>query len=99
MLAAEFAAPVSVDNNANVAALGEHRFGAGKGLDSLLYITASTGVSGGWILNGRPWRGAEGMAGEIGHMVVDPSGPLCLWGKRGCVERLASGPYIAHQTK
>lgn len=99
MLEAEFGIPVSVDNDANVAALGEHRFGAGQGYDSLLYITVSTGVGGGWILNGRPWRGAEGMAGEIGHMVVDPAGPLCLCGKRGCVERLASGPYIAQQAR
>lgn len=99
ILEAEFGVPASVDNDANVAALGEHRFGAGIGYDSLLYITVSTGVGGGWILNGRPWRGAEGMAGEIGHMVVDPTGPLCLCGKRGCVERLASGPYIAQQVR
>lgn len=97
MLESEFGAIASVDNDANVAALGEHRFGAGQGYDSLLYITVSTGVGGGWILNKRPWRGAEGMAGEIGHMVVDPNGPMCLCGKRGCVERLASGPYIAQQ--
>lgn len=95
MLQVEFGVPVGVDNDANIAALGEHRFGSGQGCDSLLYITVSTGVGGGWILNGRPWRGAEGMAGEIGHMVVDPAGPLCLCGKRGCVERFASGPYIA----
>ncbi len=99
MLEAEFGVPVSVDNDANVAALGEHRFGAGQGYDSLLYITVSTGVGGGWILNGRPWRGADSMAGEIGHVVVDPNGPLCLCGKRGCVERLASGPYIAQQAQ
>jgi glucokinase len=91
--------PAAVDNDANVAALGEHRFGAGQGLNSLMYITVSTGVGGGWILNGQPWRGAEGMAGEIGHMVVDPDGPLCLCGKRGCVERLASGPYIAQRAR
>lgn len=97
MLEAEFGVPVSVDNDANVAALGEHRFGAGQGFSSLLYITVSTGIGGGWILNGHPWRGAEGMAGEIGHMVIDPTGPLCLCGKRGCLERLASGPYIAQQ--
>lgn len=95
MLETEFEAPVRVDNDANVAALGEHRFGAGRGCDSLLYVTVSTGVGGGWILDGRPWRGAEGMAGEIGHMVADPEGPVCLCGKRGCVERLASGPYMA----
>ena len=94
-LAAVFGCPVAVDNDANVAALGEHRFGAGRGLSDLMYITVSTGVGGGWILGGRPWRGHEGMAGEIGHTVADPAGPLCLCGKRGCVERLASGPYIA----
>jgi glucokinase len=99
LLEAEFNAPASVDNDANVAALGEHRFGAGQGYDSLLYITVSTGVGGGWILNGQPWRGAGGMAGEIGHTVVDPNGPVCLCGKRGCVERLASGPYIAQQVR
>lgn len=95
MLERTFHAPVRVDNDANAAALGEHRFGSGSGLDSLLYITVSTGVGGGWILGGKPWRGSEAMAGEIGHTVVDPQGPVCLCGKRGCVERLASGPYLA----
>jgi len=95
ILETEFQVPVSVDNDANVAALGEHRFGAGIGYESLLYITVSTGVGGGWILNQQPWRGAEGMAGEIGHTVVDPNGAICLCGKRGCLERLASGTYIA----
>jgi glucokinase len=99
MLEAGFGAPASVDNDANVAALGEHRFGAGQGCQDLLYITVSTGVGGGWVLNGQPWRGAEGMAGEIGHAVVDPNGPRCLCGKRGCVERLASGPYIAQRAR
>jgi len=99
LLEEEYDAPVSVDNDANVAAAGEHRFGAGRGYDSLFYITISTGVGGGWILNGKPWQGASGMAGEIGHIVVDPTGPLCLCGKRGCVERLASGPYIAQNAR
>jgi glucokinase len=99
MLEADFGAPASVDNDANVAALGEHRFGAGRGRQGLLYITVSTGVGGGWVLNGQPWRGADGMAGEIGHIVVDPNGPRCLCGKRGCVERLASGPYIAQRAR
>ncbi len=99
ILEAEFGVPVRIDNDANVAALGEYRFGAGLGFDSLFYITVSTGVGGGWILNGHPWRGHEGMAGEIGHIVVQPDGPMCLCGKRGCVERLASGPYIAQQVR
>ncbi|GAB1541666.1 ROK family protein [Scytonema sp. NUACC21] len=99
LLEEEFGVRCSVDNDANVAALSEHRFGAGQGYDSLFYMTVSTGVGGGWIINGQPWRGAEGMAGEIGHMVVDPSGPVCLCGKRGCVERLASGPYMAQDAR
>ena len=90
-----FAAPTRVDNDANVAALGEFSYGAGQGVSDLMYLTVSTGVGGGWILNDRPWRGYDGMAGEIGHTTVDPNGPLCLCGKRGCVERLASGPYMA----
>ncbi|NEU81603.1 ROK family protein [Nostoc sp. UIC 10630] len=99
LLEEEFGVPVGVDNDANVAALGEHRFGAGQGYNNLFYITVSTGVGGGWILNGQPWRGAGGMAGEIGHIVVDPVGPVCLCGKRGCVERLASGPYMAQNVR
>lgn len=94
-----FGAPAAVDNDANVAALGEQRFGAGQGFGHLLYVTVSTGVGGGWILNGQPWRGAEGMAGEIGHTVVDPHGPRCLCGSHGCVERLASGPYMAQDAR
>jgi glucokinase len=99
LLSQEYGVSTRVDNDANVAALGEHRFGAGQGYNSLMYITISTGVGGGWILNGSPWRGAEGMAGEIGHTVVDPQGPVCLCGKRGCLERLASGPYIVQQVR
>ncbi|MEA5617455.1 ROK family protein [Cronbergia sp. UHCC 0137] len=99
LLEEDYHAPTSVDNDANVAAFGEHRFGAGQGYDSLFYITISTGVGGGWILNNQSWSGASGMAGEIGHIVVDPSGPICLCGKRGCVERFASGPYIAQNAR
>ena len=75
-LAAEFGCPVAVDNDANVAALGEHRFGAGRGVADMMYVTVSTGVGGGWILGGRPWRGHEGMAGEIGHTVADLDDPV-----------------------
>jgi glucokinase len=99
MLEDRHGVPVAVDNDANVAALGEFRFGAGQGCGSLMYITVSTGVGGGWILDGKPWRGEGGMAGEIGHVVVDPQGPVCPCGKRGCVERLASGPFIAQRAR
>lgn len=93
----EFGAPAVVDNDANVAALGESRFGAGRGASSMLYVTVSTGVGGGWVLDGRIWRGVDEMAGEIGHLLVDPDGPLCICGRRGCVEVMASGPAIARR--
>jgi len=94
-LESEFEAPVFIDKDTNAAAMGEYKFGAGIGCHSMMFITVSTGVGGGWILNGKPWHGADSMAGEIGHTVADPQGPTCLCGKRGCVERLASGPYMA----
>jgi glucokinase len=98
-LQAEFNTPARIDNDANLAALGEFRFGAGDGAGSLLYLTVSTGVGGGWVLDGKIWHGADSLAGEIGHTIVDPGGPLCLCGKRGCVERLASGPYMAQDAR
>lgn len=94
-LADAFAVPVVVDNDANAAALGEHRFGAGQGLDDLFYVTVSTGVGGGWVLNGEVYRGRGRMAGEIGHVVVNPGGMACVCGKQGCVEAEACGPAIA----
>ena len=87
--------PAAVDNDANVAALGEWRFGAGQGTDSLLYVTISTGIGGGWVLGGRIWGGADGMAGEIGHVIVRPGGASCACGRRGCTEAEASGWAIA----
>lgn len=99
LLEDDFDCPAAVDNDANVAALGEQRLVAGQGVTSLLYITVSTGVGGGWILDGKIWHGMQGMAGEIGHTTLDPAGPLCLCGKRGCVERLASGPYLAQDAR
>ncbi|MFQ5578300.1 MAG: ROK family protein [Anaerolineae bacterium] len=98
-LEAEFGAPVAVDNDANVAALGEHRFGAGQGYQHLLYVTVSTGIGGGWIINGTIYRGATGMAGEIGHTVVNPGGMPCVCGKEGCVEAEACGPAIARRAR
>ncbi len=98
-LQAELGSPVAVDNDANVAALGEFRFGAGQGYQNLLYVTVSTGIGGGWILNGRPYAGADGLAGEIGHMTVQPGGLLCDCGRRGCLEAEASGLGIAHRAR
>ena len=95
----EFQTRVVMDNDANVAALGETKFGAGRNCSSVLYITVSTGVGGGWILNGEIYRGANELAGEIGHVVIDPQGPPCVCGRRGCVEQLACGPAIARMAR
>lgn len=92
---ARYGAPVAMDNDANAAALGEWRFGAGQGAASLLYVTVSTGIGGGWVLDGRIYRGADSLAGEIGHLALDPAGPPCVCGKRGCVEAIGSGTNIA----
>ena len=91
--------PVVVENDANAVALGEYRYGAGRGVEDLVYITVSTGIGGGVVLGGRLWRGSHGVAGEVGHMVVRPGGPLCTCGNRGCLEALASGPSIARRAR
>jgi glucokinase len=83
--------PVVVDNDANTATVAEHRLGAGRGADDLVLVTLGTGIGGGMIIGGEIRRGAAGFAGEPGHMVVDPHGPPCPCGRRGCWERFASG--------
>ncbi|HTC94961.1 MAG TPA: ROK family protein [Terriglobales bacterium] len=85
---------VILENDANVAALGEKWLGAGREVDSLCMITVGTGVGGGLVLNGKIWRGMTGMAGEIGHMNVEPNGPPCGCGSHGCLEQLASATAI-----
>ncbi|HVN50481.1 MAG TPA: ROK family protein [Acidimicrobiales bacterium] len=82
---------VVVDNDANCATVAEHRVGAGSGADDLVLVTLGTGIGGGLIAGGALQRGAAGFAGEPGHMVVDPHGPPCPCGRRGCWERYASG--------
>ncbi|MBC7098925.1 ROK family protein [Candidatus Bipolaricaulota bacterium] len=94
-----FGAPAVVENDANSGALGEWAFGAGRGTKVFLYVTVSTGIGGGWILNGEVYHGADGLAGEIGHLVVDPEGPVCACGRRGCLEEIASGPAIARRAR
>ena len=83
--------PVSIENDASAAALGEYRFGAGKGTRHLLHATLGTGIGGGIVGDGRLYRGAHGLAGEIGHIVLDPAGPPCGCGARGCLEAIAGG--------
>ncbi|MBM3134212.1 MAG: ROK family protein [Chloroflexi bacterium] len=87
--------PVYAGNDANLAALGEHRFGAGQGVDDLIYITVSTGIGGGVIAAGKLLVGADGAAGEVGHHTIDLHGPRCNCGNVGCLEVLAAGPAIA----
>lgn len=85
---------VTIENDANCAALGEWWLGAGKDTNSLIILTLGTGLGGGIILNGRLWRGVNGMAGEIGHMTIDPDGPKCNCGNYGCLESFASAEAI-----
>jgi glucokinase len=93
------ALPVVLENDANAAALGEFRYGAGKGARSIVYLTVSTGIGGGIILEGKIWHGLKDAAGEIGHMTVCPDGPLCGCGNRGCLEAMASGTSIARRAR
>jgi glucokinase-like ROK family protein len=90
ILQKEFNAPIFVDNEANLAALGEYYFGAARGFEEVLYISAGAGIGGGIILNGSVMRGKTGFAGEFGHMTMDPEGELCGCGNRGCWETQAS---------
>lgn len=85
-------------NDASAAALGEHRFGAGKGVDNLIYLTVSTGIGGGIIIDGELYLGADGCAGEIGHMIIETHGPQCNCGKFGCLEALASGSAMTKES-
>jgi glucokinase len=86
-------------NDANAAALGELYFGAGRGAHNFIYITISTGIGGGIIINGELYSGACGTAGEIGHMTIDDNGPLCNCGNTGCWEMLASGSALAREAR
>ncbi|MFC4427272.1 ROK family protein [Deinococcus navajonensis] len=91
--------PVFVENDANAAALAEHQFGAGQGIEHLVYLTISTGIGGGLILNGELYRGKHGNAGELGHLQVRYDGPPCSCGGRGCLEGYASGTNIARRAR
>ena len=94
LLQEAFSLPVAVENDANATALAEHRWGAGRGCQDLAFLTMGTGIGAGLILNGALYRGRGDLAGEIGHATVWPDGPLCLCGKYGCLETLASGTAI-----
>jgi glucokinase len=90
---------VTVENDANAAAWSEFRFGAGQDIDNLVFVTLGTGVGGGIISHGVLLRGARGMGGELGHITIQPEGPRCGCGNRGCLEALASGKAIGRRAR
>jgi glucokinase len=86
--------PVRLGNDANMAAFGEFKHGAGRGVQSLVLFTVGTGIGGGIILDGKLWEGEGGYAGELGHITVNPEGEACGCGRRGCLETEASAPRL-----
>ena len=98
-LEARLGLPVVVENDANAAAWGEFEFGAGKDVDDLLLVTVGTGVGGGIVLDGELYRGAFGVAAEIGHIRVERNGRLCGCGNYGCLEQYGSGTALVRQAR
>lgn len=96
---AHFGLPCVIANDADAAGLAEYRFGAGQGCTHMLYLTVSTGIGGGVIINGRLHRGEHAWAGEVGHMILKPDGPACACGGNGCLESLSSGLSIARDAR
>ena len=94
LLEADLHLPVNLENDANATAVAEHRWGAGQGCSDLAFLTMGTGIGAGLILDGALYRGRRDLAGEIGHATIYPGGVLCLCGKRGCLEAIASGTSI-----
>jgi len=93
-----FGLPVILENDATAAAAGEHRYGAGAGTSHMIYLTISTGVGGGFVSDGRLYRGANGNGGELGHVTVDCAGRVCRGcGRKGCLEAYVSGTSIAER--
>jgi glucokinase len=98
MLSRATGAAVHLANDADMAGLGEFHHGAGRGTRNMVYITWSTGVGGGLIIDGELRRGGHGTAGEIGHMIIDPNGPIDSCGQRGCLEVFCGGANLARET-
>jgi glucokinase-like ROK family protein len=90
--------PIFLDNDANMGALGESRYGRGRDVSDFAYIKLGTGIGGGIIINGQIYRGFGGSAGEFGHVIIDPNGPLCGCGNHGCLESVASARAIVRDT-
>ena len=99
LVSADFGVPFALQNDASAAALGEYRFGLGRGVETMIYLTISTGIGGGLVLGGRLHVGAAGNGGELGHLVVRPGGRQCSCGRQGCIEAYASGTNIADRAR
>lgn len=97
--AGEYAAPVFVDNDVNLMVLGEHWGGVAKDVADVIFVKIGTGIGSGIIVGGRLHRGAQGCAGDFGHICVDPDGPLCSCGNTGCLEAMAAAPAIVLQAE
>jgi glucokinase len=98
-LQTELGVPVQVDNDVNLGTLGEFSFGAGRGCRHMVGVFVGTGVGGGIVVDGKLYRGARYAAGEVGHMIVQPNGPLCGCGRRGCLEAFASRTAIERSVR
>jgi glucokinase len=99
ILSEALGAPAALDNDANLGALAEHRWGAGRGAEDMVYLTISTGIGGGVIVGGRLVHGVGSGAGEVGHITVQTGGPRCPCGNLGCLEMMASGTAIARRAR
>ena len=99
VLLREYAAPVFVDNDVNVMVLGEHWGGVGKGMADMIFVKVGTGIGSGIIIGDRLHRGPQGCAGDLGHVMVDPNGPTCTCGNRGCLESMAAAPAMVAEAE
>lgn len=97
--AGQYAAPVFVDNDVNIMALGEHWGGVARGVDNVIFVKIGTGIGSGIIIGGRIHRGTQGCAGDFGHICVDPNGPVCSCGNTGCLEAMAAAPAMVLQAE
>jgi len=98
-LSVRFGVPLFVDNDANLGALAEHWWGAGRGVDDFAYIKIATGLGSGHVIGGEIYRGASGVAGEIGHIAMDPHGELCICGLRGCLATIVGAPALVKRAE
>lgn len=99
LLGERYGAPLFIDNDANLGALAEHWWGAGRGIDDFAYIKIATGVGSGHVIDGEIYRGATGVAGEIGHLAIDPKGGPCICGLRGCLATLVGAQSLVERTR